>query len=231
MVIRFNIINKIKMFISNNCFEILVISLILHLYGSMFFNDLFFYGTYVRIFNTIFLYFASVISFTNHQNHNSIFFKITLLILFFFNIVLIFIGKNNLFFGIRDIIFLIFLTLTLSNVAKFLISPNRFDKALIFSSLAGYLLIIEIAVRSFMILYRIEKNKVLLNVDFSYHTKTFIDTVYYCTVTITSIGFGDILPINHNAKMLTSILGLSGQFYLVIVMGIMVSKFISAKQK
>lgn len=230
MLKKFILSNVTKNFISNNCFEILLISLILHLYGSIFFNDIIFYGTYVRIFNTIFLYFASVISFANRQNQKSKNLKIALLILFLLNIILIFTSEDNLLLGLRDIIFLIFLTLTLVNVAKFLISPNRFDKALIFSSLAGYLLIIEIAVRSFMILFRINKNIVLQNVDFSFHTKTFMDTVYFCTVTITSIGFGDILPVNHNAKMLTSLLGLSGQFYLVIVMGIMVSKFISAKE-
>ena len=82
-----------------------------------------------------------------------------------------------------------------------------------------------------MVLYKIEGNHILNNINFTYHTKTFIDTVYFCTVTITSIGFGDILPISHKAKMLTSLLGLTGQFYLVVIMGIMVSKFISSNQK
>lgn len=222
---------KINLFFSKNCYEILVISLLFHLYGSLFFNDLYFYGIYIRIFNTIFLYFASIISFLNLQNQKSKKVEIVIITLFLLNLGMLFLNSNLLFKVIRDVLFLFFLSLTLFNIAKFLISPHRFDKALIFSSLAGYLLIIEIAVRSFMIMFKLEKSQVLSHVDFSFHTKTFIDTVYFCTVTITSIGFGDILPINHKAKMLTSILGLTGQFYLVIIMGIMVSKFISSKQK
>ncbi|MFI0490435.1 potassium channel family protein [Flavobacterium sp.] len=209
----------------------LVITLLFHLYGSLFFSDIFFYGTYVRILNTIMLYLASTNSFLNRNNKKSKIGEISISSLFLINISLMFVNKNSIFLEIRDISYLIFLSLTLSNIAKFLISPHRFDKALISASLAGYLLIIEIAVRSFMILYKIEVNPVLNNIDFTYHTKTFIDTVYYCTVTITSIGFGDILPISHKAKMLTSILGLMGQFYLVVIMGIMVSKYISSNHK
>ena len=88
---------------------------------------------------------------------------------------------------------------------------------------------IEIAVRIFMIFHLVDGSQILKGVDYSYHTKTFIDITYYCTATITSIGFGDIVPVSHNAKMATSLLGLAGQFYLVVIMGIMVSKFISNK--
>ncbi|WP_395058796.1 potassium channel family protein [Flavobacterium sp.] len=224
-------LKKFKYFLSKNCYEILVITLLLHLYGSLFFSDLYFYGTYIRILNTVFLYFGSTITFLNRKGENFKKGKIIIGLLFLLNFGLLFVGKTSIFSGLRDVFYLVFLALTLYNIAKFLISPHRFDKALIFASLSGYLLIIEIAVRSFMVLYKFEGNHILNNVDFSYHTKTFIDTVYYCTVTITSIGFGDILPIGHKAKILTSILGLTGQFYLVIVMGIIVSKFISSNQK
>ncbi|KUM22611.1 hypothetical protein ATB90_07230 [Flavobacterium psychrophilum] len=224
-------LKEFNFFLSKNCYEILLIALLFHLYGSLFFTDLYFYGTYIRILNTVFLYFASTISFLNRKGDNSKNGKIIISLLFLSNFSLILIDKTSIFYGLRDFLYLGFLTLTLYNIAKFLISPNRFDKALIFASLSGYLLIIEIAVRSFMVLYKYEGNQILNNIDFSYHTKTFIDTVYYCTVTITSIGFGDILPIGHKAKILTSILGLTGQFYLVVVMGIIVSKFTSSNQK
>lgn len=231
MINKFTFTKKIKYFFLKNCYEILVIALLFHLYGSLFFGDLKFYGNYIRIINTIFLYSASTISFLNLERKRLKIGKIIILFLFSLNLTLLFFDKDSFFLEIRDFSFLIFLMLTLYNIAKFLISPHRFDKALIFSSIAGYLLIIEIAVRGFILLYKLEGNQILNNVDFSFHTNTFIDTVYYCTVTIISIGFGDILPISHKAKMLTSLLGLVGQFYLVIIMGIMVSKFISSNQK
>lgn len=219
--------SKINLFLSKNCYEILLISFIFHLYGSIFFSDLNFYGTYIRILNSIIIYLASTNSILHRTNKNS---KLSVLIifLFFLNLSLLFFSKNNTLNEVRDISFLLFLCLTLYEIGKFLVSPHRLDKALISASIAGYLLIIEIAVRIFMILFKLEGNYILSNIDFSYHTKTFIDTVYYCTVTITSLGFGDIVPNSHSAKMLTSLLGLIGQFYLVIIMGIMVSKFTSS---
>jgi ACR3 family arsenite efflux pump ArsB len=93
----------------------------------------------------------------------------------------------------------------------------------------GYLLLIEIATQLFIIFFLIEGKSVLSNINLNNATNTYIDIVYYCTVTATSIGFGDILPLNHSAKMTTSLLGLSGQFYLVIIMSVMISKFNSKK--
>ena len=107
--------------------------------------------------------------------------------------------------------------------------PHRIDKALLSASIVGYLLLIEIAVQLFIILFLLEGKSVLSHIDGSNSTNTYIDIVYYCTVTATSIGFGDILPLNHSAKMITSLLGLSAQFYLVIIMSIMISKFTSKK--
>lgn len=223
--------NSTNSFLSKNCYEVLLAALLFHLYGSIFFNDLYFYGTYIRIANTVFLYFASAN--VLYHNNDKIFdrSRIVIILTLALNIILLYFNSIPALREARDILCLTFLGLTLHNIATFLISPHRLDKALISSAIAGYLLIIEIATRGFIILYQLNSQPILNNIDFSYHTKTFIDTVYYCTATITSIGFGDIVPISHNAKMATSLLGLVGQFYLVVIMGIMVGKFISAQQK
>lgn len=225
-----NVGKKIIHFLSNSCYEILLISLFFHLYGSIFFNDLHFYGTYIRIINTIFLYFASTNSFFHRKNTISKRSIILIIITLILNLIFLFKNNNLIIKEIREFYVLIFMILTLYNTAKFLLMPNRFDKALISASVVGYMLIIEVAVRVFLILFLISDKPVLNNIDFSFHTNTFIDTVYYCTITITSIGYGDILPISHNARMTTSLLGLIGQLYLVVIMSIMVSKFLSKKK-
>ena len=229
-MIKLKISGKKLIFLSNHSYEILLVALIFHLYGSIFFTDLHFYGTYVRIINTFFLYFASTNSFFQRKNKISQTNKIIIFTTLFLNLSLSYFDENQILKLIRDFSYLIFISLILYNTAVFLFSPNRLDKALISASVSGYLLIIEIAVRTFMIFYQFDKNHILSNIDFSYHTNTFIDTVYFCTITITSIGYGDVLPLSHKAKMATSFLGLTGQFYLVIIMGIMVSKFISKEK-
>lgn len=67
--------------------------------------------------------------------------------------------------------------------------------------------------------------------DTSHPTATFVDFVYFSSITITSIGFGDILPAIHNTKLLTSLIGIIGQFYSVVLVGILISKFTSQNNK
>ena len=223
--------SRLKSFLSVNSYEILLAALLLHLYGSIFFKDIYFYGTYIRIANTIFMYFAVTNSFFHRDNKISKAAGAVLILTLCLNLCFLYFDRSNILSTARNVFVLLFLLFTIYSILNFVLSPHRLDKALISASIAGYLLIIEIAVRIFLILYSVGGKPVLNNIDFSYHTNTFIDTTYYCTVTITSIGFGDILPISHNAKMATSLLGLTGQFYLVVIMGVMVSKFISHRQR
>lgn len=220
---------KIHVFFYKYSYEILLLSLLFHLYGSIFFKNIYFYGTYVRAANTVFVYVAATNSFFHKYNKlssaNTVLTGATLVL----NLYLTYFNETIFLREFRELSVLVFFLLILYNTFVFILSPNRLDKSLISAAIAGYLSIIEVAVRFFMILYLTDGNHVLSSIDFSHHTKTFIDTVYYCTVTITSIGFGVILPLSHNAKMATSLLGLTGQFYLVIIMSIMVSKFVSGK--
>lgn len=50
---------------------------------------------------------------------------------------------------------------------------------------------------------------------------------YYSFVTTLTIGFGDIVPLTHTAKQMTVLMGLAGNFYSVIVTGIVLGKFIN----
>lgn len=53
------------------------------------------------------------------------------------------------------------------------------------------------------------------------------DLLYYSYITLLTIGYGDIVPISQAAKRLSILMGLIGQFYLVIVMSVMVGKFLT----
>jgi hypothetical protein len=218
-----------SVFIYKYCYEILLISLLFQLYGSVFFTDLHFYETYFRVINVLFFYLAATNSFFHRKKSISVLFASIIGFTLCCTIGLLNQTTHIMLEYLREIAYLAFLLITIYYTSSFLFSPHRIDKALISAAIAGYLLLIEIAVRIFMILFLAQNHGVLSPLDLSQHTSTYIDIVYYCTITATSIGFGDILPISHNAKMVTSILGLSGQFYLVIIMSIMISKFNSKK--
>ena len=54
-----------------------------------------------------------------------------------------------------------------------------------------------------------------------------VDLVYYTLVTLTTVGYGDITPQIPVAKSLSMIIAISGQFYIAVVVAIIVGKFAS----
>lgn len=64
-------------------------------------------------------------------------------------------------------------------------------------------------------------------IDATSATTVYLDLVYFCSIVITSIGFGDITPAHHATKLATSAVGLTGQ-YSVVLVGILISKYTAA---
>ena len=54
---------------------------------------------------------------------------------------------------------------------------------------------------------------------------------YFSFISITSVGYGDIIPITAPAQSLTLVLNIIGQFYLAIVIGVFVGKYINTKSE
>jgi len=55
------------------------------------------------------------------------------------------------------------------------------------------------------------------------------DLMYFSFVTLTTLGYGDILPILPHARSLAMLIAVSGQLYLTIVIAILVGKFLVSK--
>ena len=57
------------------------------------------------------------------------------------------------------------------------------------------------------------------------------DILYFSYITQLTIGYGDILPVAQLAKKITILQGLVGQFYLVVIMAILVGTFLIQKDR
>ncbi len=55
--------------------------------------------------------------------------------------------------------------------------------------------------------------------------------LYYAYITLMTIGYGDIVPVNPLAQKAAVFIGLLGQFYLVIITATVVGKYIGGQQK
>lgn len=55
--------------------------------------------------------------------------------------------------------------------------------------------------------------------------------MYFSYVTLLTVGYGDILPITTSAQKASMLIGLMGQFYLVIITAVVVGKYTSQQNK
>jgi hypothetical protein len=92
----------------------------------------------------------------------------------------------------------------------------------LFASISGYILLgIILGITSF--LYQSSfAGSYEGNIDPSRY-----NAYYYAFTTMSTLGYGDIVPKSSGAKGLSILITLIGQFYMVIVMGIIIGKLLS----
>lgn len=61
-------------------------------------------------------------------------------------------------------------------------------------------------------------------------TETSMDIPYYTLITLTTAGYGDITPVLPIAKSLSMFIAVTGQFYVAVIVAIIVGKYSSSKQ-
>lgn len=217
-----NILN----YIHKQKYEFLLLALIQHLFIGIFLSDLAFYTKVVWPINMLILGIASVGVFIKKGRWKNITQKIFFLLVLALPIGLTFWGRNLYYFIFLNIGYVLFFLFIFWEVLKYLIKPSYINTDIILASACGYFLLIEIS--TFLLQFFVYKNpQSFKGIDLSNPASTYIDLVYFSSITLTSIGFGDITPNEHHTKLITSFFGIAGQFYSVVLVGILISKFTS----
>jgi uncharacterized membrane protein len=60
---------------------------------------------------------------------------------------------------------------------------------------------------------------------------SFHDYLYFSFVTLTTLGYGDITPVSAATKSIALIIAVTGQFYLTILVAMLVGKYLSQKNR
>lgn len=127
-----------------------------------------------------------------------------------FNIVSIF---NPLFT-------LVFFGFVFVRLMQYVFAPKAITFNDVFALSAGYLIIGVIAAPFFY----------LLDMEFqnAFNIKPqFYDLLYFSYITLTGVGYGDIVPIHPVARSITLLLGIMGQLYLVILVGLILGRYLA----
>lgn len=209
-------------------YYLLLFALIQHLFISIFLNDLTFYSRIVWPINMFILGLTSISLYIG-QNRVKNYLKVFLSINVFTLPIILPFSYTPLFMEILSVIYILYFLSVFGEVIRFLIKPDYINIDIILASACGYLLLIEINTFLMFFLYY-ANNSPLSSIDNSHPPASiFIDLVYFSTIVKTSIGFGDISPQSHQAKLITAFFGIISQFYSVVLIGILISKFTSQK--
>ena len=139
-----------------------------------------------------------------------------------------FFGETKDFMVILSVFYCVFFGFIFIEIIRFLVKPSYINIDIISASACGYFLLIEISVFLLQSFYYSDPT-VLSNINNSSPAETYMDLVYFSSISITSIGFGDITPTSYVTRLIVSFFGVVSQFYAVVLVGILISKFVSAQ--
>ncbi len=136
--------------------------------------------------------------------------------------------NTDIFNFLRIIVLFIFHLLVTYKIIKQVWQAKFVNKKVIFGVISGF---ISLGFIGFFIFISIEviypesfTGLIILNNSANTLTERLM---YFSYITLLTIGYGEILPVTLLAQKATILIGLIGQFYLVIITAIIVGKFIN----
>ena len=126
-----------------------------------------------------------------------------------------------LYFGITYVWYFLMLSFKVFN--KVLLS-KEVNKEMLSAVICGFILLILVASLIFITIESIYTHSFS---NLGIGLEKWNNLRYYSFISITTVGFGDIVPLNKLAKNATAILSLIGHFYTVIVTAIFIGKYIN----
>ncbi len=215
-----------RLFLYKRKYEVLLLALLQHLFIGIVLQDLQFYAKVIWPINMLVLGIASVGIFIEKGKWKNAIRTVLVLLVLAFPLSLPFLGNLPYFMLTLNISYVIFFTFIFWEVVRFLIKPSYINADVISASACGYLLLVEIS--AFLLQAYFYHNPLSFKgIDPTGTAASYIDLVYFSSITITSIGFGDITPNTPHTKLVTALFGIAGQFYSVVLVGILISKFSS----
>jgi voltage-gated potassium channel Kch len=133
---------------------------------------------------------------------------------------------------IRFGVYFIFYIIVSIQIIKQVLKTKSVSKNVIFGLMSGYL---SIGLIAFFVFVSIEIAAPNSFSGLMVHGTAFsnkIDSLlYYSYITLLTIGYGDIIPVTAIAQKAAVLVGVVGQFYIVIVTTLVIEKYIFYRRK
>ena len=171
------------------------------------------------------IYIAAIFSLEKRSNYLLVLFVSTLLLEWLSGMlsleVILVVSK-----GVNILFFLVIVFSLIRQIA----TSRDVTAVVILSSVAGYLLLGIIYSIFIAFIGQHDPGAFTLNSMDASDTDTGINTsvpLYFSFVTMASLGYGDIVPLKPYTRSLATLIAVSGQFYIAIIVALLVGKFSS----
>jgi hypothetical protein len=133
--------------------------------------------------------------------------------------------RDSIEFEIAQFILLfVFFSVTFFNLLKQIFSSSEVNIEIIFGSFAGYMLLGITNSYLFGLMYLTIPNA-FANIS-AVPNIAYQQLSYFSFTCLTTIGFGDVLPLHPLSQKLAVFTGIEGQFYLTVVVAILIARFL-----
>ncbi|MEA3232466.1 MAG: ion channel [Thermodesulfobacteriota bacterium] len=209
-------------------FLVLLVSLLLLLVSSPFLKDLRWFGLIRSILMTwIFLeIFNTTTRGKKRLVFNSLLVGFAIAALWVDN----FFGTSARILALTSAIIVIYLFFSIVVLAKFIFGAESVGREVIYAAIIIYLLISIVWGYFYITLEFFVPGSFTLPFEMDQSDKL-VWLMYFSYVTITTLGYGDITPLNAKASMLASTEALIGQIYLVVIVAWLVGMHVSQRSK
>lgn len=136
-------------------------------------------------------------------------------------------------FGISAIANLMFFTLGVVSVIRQIAGANDVTERVILGSITGYLLvglIFSMFVSLIMLFDPGAFNFPKINTNETLHISHLNEYIYFSFITLCTVGYGDVVPVEPYSRSLSVLISVAGQLYIAVVIALLVGKYAAGRR-
>jgi len=122
----------------------------------------------------------------------------------------------------------LFVAFTISRLIRFIFGKNEVTTEVIFAAVVVYLLMAITWAFLYLLLEFFRPGSIAFPFE---QNLDFFNFLYFSCVTITTLGYGDVLPLSQQASALAILEAITGQMYLVVVVAWLVGMYVSRRSR
>jgi hypothetical protein len=135
-------------------------------------------------------------------------------------------SSEGWFMQFLTLFYIVYYAFIFWEVMRQITSAKEVRLNVVIGSFCGYLLLSLVALFAYIFI-ELNYPQSFSNISYGNVPEAYQQLMYFSFVTLTSIGFGDIAPLTDMSRLTVAFFGMLGQFYMVAVIGIIISKFTS----